>query len=570
MDMSDYAAARIGNTVSKKYRLERLIGVGGMAAVYEAVHRNGLHVAIKILHPQLSIDADLRTRFMREGYVANKVKHRGAVRVLDDDRAEDGSVFLVMELLEGETIDALFHRSGSGLPLREVCQLADQLLDTLSAAHDHKVVHRDIKPENLFLTSEGVLKVLDFGIARLREESAPEAATRTGRTMGTPAFMPPEQALGRSKEIDGQTDLWAVGATMFTLASGQFVHQAETVEEMIVFAGSRSARKLVEALPSAPPVIASVIDRALAKDKEHRWPHARAMRAALTQAYRDAYGAKPPVRAIEPASGLDPAAPTIDDPAFQRGTPTPEETIGTGTEIARTATPLTPLRPDFGRLSTTAGLASAARGVAADRPAARRARKTVLAIALLAVLLVSGAGGGIALHALRSRATPETAVTAAAVVRAGAVVTAAAASDAPARPSTAVPRAPERSERDDNPSANGAAPTIAPGSRPEAVPAPTTVRRRPGLMPSSPPGPSPGATVTTIPEPTPIAPPISTTVVLPPVIAVQPPAHDSTSPAHDSTQPAHDSTPPAAPTPTCRIVTSYDTDGRPHFKKVCN
>jgi serine/threonine protein kinase len=220
-DLIEYASARVGTSLGTKYRLERLIGAGGMASVYEAAHRNGLRVAIKVLHPHLSIDADLRGRFLREGYVANKVKHRGAVRVLDDDTAPDGAVYLVMELLEGETLDGLLQRRGGRLPLRDVCELADQLLETLTAAHDHQVVHRDIKPENLFLTTDGVLKVLDFGIARLREPGGPEAATRTGRMIGTPAFMPPEQALGRSRQIGGQTDLWAVGATMFTLASVQ-------------------------------------------------------------------------------------------------------------------------------------------------------------------------------------------------------------------------------------------------------------------------------------------------------------------------------------------------------------
>src|SRR5215472_303700 len=97
-DLNDYARSRVGTSLTKKYRLERLIGIGGMATVYEAAHRNGLRVAIKILHPHLSLNADLRSRFLREGYVANKVKHRGAVRVLDDDAAADGAVFLVMEL----------------------------------------------------------------------------------------------------------------------------------------------------------------------------------------------------------------------------------------------------------------------------------------------------------------------------------------------------------------------------------------------------------------------------------------------------------------------------------------
>jgi serine/threonine-protein kinase len=206
-----------------------------MASVYEAVHRNGNRVAIKMLHPHLSINADLRSRFLREGYAANRVNHQGAVRVLDDDMTEDGSVFLVMELLKGETLDARWETRGSRLAHREVCEHAHQLLDVLAAAHGQGVVHRDIKPENLFLTTDGVLKVLDFGIARLRDASGAEGATQTGRMIGTPAFMPPEQALGRSRQIDGQTDLWAVGATMFTLVSGgelracsqKFPHQSQ-------------------------------------------------------------------------------------------------------------------------------------------------------------------------------------------------------------------------------------------------------------------------------------------------------------------------------------------------------
>jgi eukaryotic-like serine/threonine-protein kinase len=293
-NLDDLARARAGSVIKGKYRLERLIGSGGMASVYEAVHRNGHRVAIKMLHPHLSIDADLRARFLREGYVANKVNHRGAVRVLDDDTAEDGAAFLVMELLEGETLDALWERHQRRLAHRDVCQYAHQLLDVLAAAHDASVVHRDIKPENLFLTVDGVLKVLDFGIARLRDGPGSETATRTGRMIGTPAFMPPEQALGRSREIDGQTDLWAAGATMFTLLSGSFVHEAETMEEMVVHAAIAPARALATISPDAPPEIAAVIDRALAFAKEDRWPNARAMGAALAEAYRTTYGASLP------------------------------------------------------------------------------------------------------------------------------------------------------------------------------------------------------------------------------------------------------------------------------------
>jgi hypothetical protein len=132
--------------------------------------------------------------------------------------------------------------------------------------------------------------VLDFGIARLREANAPSSATQTGVTMGTPAFMPPEQALARSREIDGQTDLWAVGATMFTLISGQFVHPAESATEMLVRAASERARSLASVAPQVPAPIAAVIDRALAFAKAERWADARAMAEALAQAHQAAYG----------------------------------------------------------------------------------------------------------------------------------------------------------------------------------------------------------------------------------------------------------------------------------------
>src|ERR1700733_14838012 len=212
MDIDEQARSRVGLVFNKKYTLGRLIGSGGMAAVYEATHRNGHRVAIKDLHRHISANEDLRTRFLREGYVANKVGHPGAVRVLDDDIAEDGSVFLVMDLLEGETLDARAKRFGGRLPAREVCSLAFQALDVLAAAHEKGVIHRDVKPENLFLTVDGSVKVFDFGIARvLMETTERQTATRAGFMVGTPAFMAPEQALGQSASIDGQTDLWAVG-----------------------------------------------------------------------------------------------------------------------------------------------------------------------------------------------------------------------------------------------------------------------------------------------------------------------------------------------------------------------
>ncbi len=249
------ARARVGQILRGKWHLDSLIGAGGMASVYAATHRNGKRGAVKILHHELSADENARTRFLQEGYAANKVDHPGAVSVLDDDVDDDGCVFLVMELLDGESADARARqRPGERLEIAEVAQLGDQLLDVLAAAHDKGIVHRDIKPENIFLTRDGGLKVLDFGIARVREVSGTASAklTADGGPMGTPAFMPPEQALGNWDEVGPRTDIWAVGATMFTLLSGRCVHAAETMNQLLLAAMTKPAPPIASLVPGLP------------------------------------------------------------------------------------------------------------------------------------------------------------------------------------------------------------------------------------------------------------------------------------------------------------------------------
>ena len=146
------AQKRVGETLANKWTIDKLIDIGGMAAVYQATHRNGKRVAIKMLHPFIATHPDVRERFLREGYVANQVDHPGAVSILDDDITTDGAPFLVMELLEGESVDAWMARSNEILPLGDVLAIADQTLDVLSAFHARNVIHRDIKPGYLFVT----------------------------------------------------------------------------------------------------------------------------------------------------------------------------------------------------------------------------------------------------------------------------------------------------------------------------------------------------------------------------------------------------------------------------------
>ena len=272
-----------------KYALERVLGMGGMAAVYLGVHRNGNRVAVKVLHLEASADPGTVARFRREGYVANSIGHPGAVRVLDDDVDDDGSAYLVMELLEGETLHARARRLGGYLPPREVLALARDLCDVLAAAHERGVIHRDIKPDNLFLTMERALKVLDFGIAR-GGEGADGLATLAGTAMGTPAFMPPEQALGHSREVDARSDVWSAGATMFALLSGFVVHQAATAAEIMVAAATRRSRARSTRRHGLSAPIVALVDRALRFSRDERWPSAIALRDAIDEAHLAAFG----------------------------------------------------------------------------------------------------------------------------------------------------------------------------------------------------------------------------------------------------------------------------------------
>jgi serine/threonine-protein kinase len=271
------AAQRIGRCVRDRWHLDEVLGVGGTAAVYAATHRNGKRVALKMLHPHLSMSPETRQRFLDEGYVANRVKHPGAVSVIDDDTTEQGEVFLVMDLLDGESLAR--HAEKGPLAPERVLVIIDELLDVLAAAHDEGIVHRDVKPDNIFL-SDGQIRLLDFGIARVTAGWRTHT-TQSGTTLGTPAFMPPEQARGRCDQLDGRTDLWAVGATMFILLSGRHVHEKETVNEELLSAMTVPAPTLARFAPHLPKPLIELVDKALAFEREDRWASAREMQSAV-------------------------------------------------------------------------------------------------------------------------------------------------------------------------------------------------------------------------------------------------------------------------------------------------
>lgn len=272
---------RIGSMIRDKYRVDTFIATGSMANVYAATHRNGSRVALKVLHRELASDPKMRERFKREGWFANSIGHRGVARAIDDDVTDDGCPFIVMELLEGETVDARRKRLGGRIPLGEVLSVADAVLDVLAAAHVKDVLHRDLKPENVFLTRDGDVKLLDFGVARWNDGKSSSDVTGVGMVLGTPAFMPPEQALGRREDVDARSDLWALGATLFTMITGESVHAGGDAKSKLIATARTPARKLREVAPNVPRAVAAVIDRALAFERSERWGDANAMREAL-------------------------------------------------------------------------------------------------------------------------------------------------------------------------------------------------------------------------------------------------------------------------------------------------
>ncbi|MBI2394949.1 MAG: serine/threonine protein kinase [Deltaproteobacteria bacterium] len=272
----DHAQARVGKLLRGKWLLEELVGIGGMASVYRARHRNGARVAIKILHGSIADSEEVRARFVGEGYAANRIEHPAVVRVLDDDADEHGAPFLVMDFVDGRTLaDAVQeHRFVDD----ELLDVAEQLCGALSAAHAAGVVHRDLKPDNLIVDPTGRIRVLDFGIARLMEDDEQSFfGTKTGVAFGTPGFISPEQALGRRHDIGPRSDLFALGATLFYLATGEFLHASQTPQELLIYVATKPARLLRDVAPHVSPDVAAIVDRATRMEMEERWPSADAM-----------------------------------------------------------------------------------------------------------------------------------------------------------------------------------------------------------------------------------------------------------------------------------------------------
>ncbi|MCA9623982.1 MAG: protein kinase, partial [Myxococcales bacterium] len=264
---------REGTVFAGDYRVVSPLARGGMGAVYVVDQiSTGKRRALKVMSPMLADNPKARERFVQEAKVGGLVDSAHVVEVIAAGIDEPTEMpWLVMELLEGETLADRVERSPD-MPLEALLRIVDQVLDVLTACHRKGVIHRDIKPENLFLLTNGKVKVLDFGIARVREG----VRTVAGTMLGTVAFMPPEQL--RGSDVDSRADLFAVGATMFSIIAGRRVHMARDDSELAMLMLTRAAPRLLTVASDVPENLALVVDRALAFLPERRYPDAQTMR----------------------------------------------------------------------------------------------------------------------------------------------------------------------------------------------------------------------------------------------------------------------------------------------------
>jgi serine/threonine-protein kinase len=249
-----------------RYRIERVLGGGGMSVVYCA-HDEELHrtVAVKLLAEHLAEDEEFRERFLREARMAARLSHPNVVAVYDagDD---DGRPYMVMEVVEGETLADVLRRAGP-LPAGEVVELGIQAAAGLEHAHAHGLVHRDVKPQNLLLRTDGVLKVADFGIARAAA-AATNRLTQVGTIMGTAEYLAPEQAAGH--DVTAAADVYSLGAVLYEALTGRTPFQASTLVQLLTAHQQGAVTPPGELVDGVPPALEETIMRCLARNPEYR------------------------------------------------------------------------------------------------------------------------------------------------------------------------------------------------------------------------------------------------------------------------------------------------------------
>jgi serine/threonine protein kinase len=337
--MSSNAQSLVGAVLSKRLRLTRVIGEGGMGYVFAADAQVPLsggsgkypvdarHFAVKILRPEFVGELDVLARFLDEGQTCQRLIHPNILRVFETAQAEDGTPYLVMELLDGVPLSA-YTANGGRVPLQQAVTILQGILAGLAAAHAQGIVHRDLKPENVFLAREAngqfQIKLLDFGIAKVMDAAGGMGSrTRTGALLGTPAYMSPEQ-IKDPRNVDPRSDLWSAAIMTWEMLTGRTAFPAPTEYARLAAVMSLNPDPIAKVDPHLAP-LSPVLERAMQKDPAQRFPSAMEMARALPNL--SGSGAPPPLAAPEgytnpnplsrlpavasvfgPASGISPGA----------------------------------------------------------------------------------------------------------------------------------------------------------------------------------------------------------------------------------------------------------------------
>ncbi|HEV7683940.1 MAG TPA: serine/threonine-protein kinase [Pyrinomonadaceae bacterium] len=437
--LEDDPSSFVGSVLDGQYQIESLLGKGGMGAVYLARHiLLGDRVAIKILPPEVRTNAEWLRRFRREGQAARRFRHANAVTVYDLRTASDGTIYMVMEYVEGHTLDAELKQRGR-FTASEALEVLEPIMSVLNTAHAMGVVHRDLKPENIMIgkvqtNGEAPIKLLDLGIAKMREIAGVDSSgttelTMAGQVLGTPYYMSPEQwgeiSRDGNPEIDGRTDIYSLGLVAYQMISGQRAYAASTLHELRRDHIGVKPPPLVEKFPDVPRAFSEAIDRAISKDRSDRQATAGELATQLRAGMGDVAGHAPSSRTYP---DIPHAADSHSHTQVSPGGITTKSDVNAATIVTVDASPTNPpsvprpvVEPPIVQPTPVAQVESAARlepAAAADLSSSvtrvrvsqpevapkksRRALVLVGAVGLVLVLVVIVVGGYFALNRFRT------------------------------------------------------------------------------------------------------------------------------------------------------------------------
>jgi len=381
--MTTTASALIapGAIVAGKYRLDTIIGEGGMGSVWSATHTGlGQAVAIKFISKDFVTSTEALRRFDAEAKAAAQLRSRHVVQVYDNGTLEDGTPYIAMELLRGESVYQRVHRAGP-VPLKDSVEIIVQCCKALGRAHAAGIVHRDIKPDNIFLSTSQdddapVVKILDFGIAKFAANPNDHGATRTGAVLGTPLYMSPEQARGL-KTIDHRTDLYSLGLVAYTMLTGNLAFSSESFGDLLLQICTAPLPSLRATAPWLPPAIDTWFMRACAREPQDRYPSAQELGEAMKAA----------CAGVVTAGSL---------PVLGQSSPGADNPMAYGQTSALSAA-----------AATASGMSRS--GTGADGVVTPKSKAPIIAAALVALVVVAGASVAAVLTLTKKDQPPEAA-----------------------------------------------------------------------------------------------------------------------------------------------------------------